>query len=211
MDKKAILSRIPMFENISTGSRAAIAEICLSKFLRKKEILFLEGNKGYSVYILIKGNVQLYKTSADGKEIVIKIIKPGEMFAEVILFEENRYPVSAVALTDSQVFLLPKHQFACLLENTQFLKEFIGSLMHKMRYLADHIRYLTNHDVEERLFMFLEKQFGKQEKIFIKLSKKDVAAAIGTTPETLSRLLLQLRNEKKLTWKGSIITFHQTR
>lgn len=208
MTKEEILSRIPLFENISRENLTAVADICLSKTLSKKEILFLEGDKGYSIYVLLKGNIQLYKTSPDGREIVIKVVKPGEMFAEVILFEENRYPVSAMALTPCQLFTLPKHQFLCLLINDQFRDEFIGSLMRKMRYLAEHIKYLTNHDVEDRFLMFLEKQYGGQQRIVTKLSKKDVAAAIGATPETLSRLLLRLKNEGKLTWEGTTITIH---
>lgn len=206
MNKRDILKRVQLFKNISSDSLSRLADICLPKKVSKKEILFHEGDKGFSFYVLVKGNIQLYKTSEEGKETVIKIIKPGEMFAEVILFEKNHYPVSAVALTDSQLFILPKHQFICLLEEEQFRSEFITSIMNKLRFLTTHIKYLTNYDVEERLFMFLEEQFGKQDKISIKLSKKDVAAAIGSTPETLSRLLLRLKNEGKMIWEGSKIT-----
>ena len=206
MDKEAVLSQISLFENISTENRASLADICIPKNVRKKETLFWEGDKGVSVYILVKGTIQLYKSTPEGKEVVIKIIKPGEMFAEVILFERSSYPVSAVALQDSLVFLISRHQFACLLENEAFRNDFISNLMSKMRYLADQIRYLTHHDVEERLFMFLKEQHGEKTRIRVAISKKDVAAAIGATPETLSRLLQRLKREKKLIWEGSEIS-----
>lgn len=208
MDKEAILSRIPLFENISEESRSAMADICIPKNLKKKETLFWEGDKGYSIFILVKGIIQLYKSTTEGKEVVIKVVKPGELFAEVILFEENRYPVSAVALKESLIYMIPKHQFTCLLENERFRNEFISSLMKKLRYLADQIRYLTSHDVEDRFFMFLKEQYGETHKINIPLSKKDVAAAIDATPETLSRLLQRLKNEGKAEWKGSTIDIH---
>ena len=67
---------------------------------------------------------------------------------------------------------------------------------------ADRILYLTGHDVEERFFFFLQEQFGRRQEYRIPLSKKDIAAAIGTIPETLSRLLLRLRGEKKIRWEG---------
>ena len=206
MDKVNILKQIPLFENISAASRKALADICLTKQVKKKEILFFEGDKGLSVYILVKGNVQLTKSTSEGREAVIKIIKPGEMFAEVILFEQNTYPVNAVALKDSTVFMIPKHQFTCLLANEDFRNDFFRNLMQKLRFLADQIRYLTNHDVEERLFMFLKEQYGKKDDIRVTLSKKDVAAAIGATPETLSRLLARLKQEGKLTWEEHRIT-----
>lgn len=208
MEKEVVLKNIHLFEEISDESRRALADICIPKMLQKKEVLFLEGDKGYSVYILVKGNVQLFKSTSEGKEIVIKIVKPGELFAEVILFEESRYPVSAVALKESLVYLVPKHQFSCLLVDETFRNDFMSGLMKKMRYLTKQIEYLTHHDVEERLFTFLEEHYGRKGNIKVTLSKKDVAAAIGTTPETLSRLLLRLKNEGTLTWEGTNIAWH---
>jgi CRP/FNR family transcriptional regulator len=203
MNKEDILRHIPLFENISQESRAALADICIPKTVKKKEPLFWEGDKGLTIYILVKGHIRLFKTTSEGKEAVIKVVKPGEMFAEVVLFEQSRYPVSAVALRESLVFMISKHQFTCLLENESFRNDFIGNVMKKLRYLTDQIQFLTTHDVEDRLFMFLEEQYGKKERIVSSLSKKDVAAAIGATPETLSRLLQRLKNEGKVDWTGS--------
>jgi CRP-like cAMP-binding protein len=208
MEKEDVIKNIHLFEEISDENRRAVADICIPKMLHKKEMLFLEGDKGYSVYILVKGNIQLFKSTSEGKEIIIKIVEPGELFAEVILFEENRYPVSAVALKESLVYLVPKHQFSCLLVNETFRNDFISNLMKKLRYLANQIEYLTHHDVEDRLFLFLEEHYGRNEDIKVTLSKKDVAAAIGTTPETLSRLLRRLKNEGTLSWEGTHIAWH---
>lgn len=173
--------------------------------IRKKEIIFLEGDKGHSFYICINGNIQLTKTSADGKEIVIKVIKPGEMFAEVILFEKDIYPVTAIAVSNSDLFEISKPEFLSLLDNSSFRDDFIRSLIRKQRYLTEQIKYLTIHDVEDRLFNFLKEQFGDKAEITLSISKKDVAAAVGTTPETLSRLILRLTKENILSWNGKKI------
>jgi len=77
--------------------------------------------------------------------------------------------------------------------------------MKKQRYLANQIKYLSMHDVEERLFGFIKEQYGKKEQVQLQISKRDIAAAIKTTPETLSRLILRLKNENKLEWTGKII------
>jgi CRP/FNR family transcriptional regulator, dissimilatory nitrate respiration regulator len=203
MDKAAILSRIGLFDNISDENRDALAEICLPKQLRKNQTLFVEGARGLAVYILVTGSVQLYKSGPDGRKVVIKTVRSGEMFGEVILFEQNAYPVSSVALRDSLVYLVPKHQFLCLLEADAFRADFLGNLMRKLRYLADQIKYLTSHDVEDRLLAFLAEHHGRRDKIVVNLSKKNVAAAIGATPETLSRVLLRMAGQGLLTWKGS--------
>jgi CRP-like cAMP-binding protein len=206
MDKKTVLRQIHLFETISEESRSALADICIPKNIRKNEILFLEGDRGLSLYILVHGSIELFQTSADGRKIVLKVVKPGELFAEIILFEESRYPAGAMALKPSLVFNLPKHQFSCLLENERFRNEFIANLMGKLRYLANQIRYLSSKEVKERFLMFVEDQYGRRTTISSPLPKKAVAAAIGTTPETLSRILNEWKREGLVSWSGSTLT-----
>ncbi len=200
-----MLGRISLFENISDASRQDLADICLPRHVKRSQVVFTEGQKGYAVYILVTGSVQLCKLAPDARRIVIKIVKPGELFGEVVLFEQNSYPVTAVALRDSLLYAVPKHQFVCLLENECFRSDFLAGLMAKMRYLADQIKYLSAHDVVDRLLLFLQEQYGRRERILCSLSKKQVAAAIGTTPETLSRVLAPLRR-KGLGWRNGVIS-----
>jgi len=201
-DTHKLLKESDFFSGITERSIRSLATICIPKRVNKRELIFLEGEEGNSIYILAEGGVQLYKTAADGREIVINTIRAGEIFAEVVLFEQNEYPVSAVALENSLLFRLSRQQIDCLLVVDSFRRDFIGMLMRKQRYLTDRILYLTGHDVEERFFFFLQQQFGCQREYRITLSKKDIAAAIGTIPETFSRLLLRLKEEETIRWEG---------
>jgi CRP-like cAMP-binding protein len=79
-------------------------------------------------------------------------------------------------------------------------------LLGKQRYLADKIQQLTSQDVGQRLRAFLLEQYGEREQIRAEINKKQLAAAIGATPETLSRLLQELKRRKCLTWKQGTIT-----
>jgi CRP-like cAMP-binding protein len=173
--------------------------------IRRGQMLFVEGARGLVVYVLVAGSVQLYKSGPGGRKVVIKTVKAGEMFAEVVLFEQGVYPVNAVALKDSLVYLVQKPQFLSLLENASFRADFIANLMGKLRYLADQIKYLTSHDVDGRLLAFLAEHYGRREELVVSISKKDVAAAIGATPESLSRALLRMGQEGTLTWKGATV------
>jgi len=201
-DAHKLLKDSDFFSGVSENSIRSLATICIPKRVEKRQLIFLEGEEGHSMYILAEGGVQLYKNAADGREIVIKTIRTGEIFGEVVLFEQGEYPVSAVALEKSLLLRLPRQQIDCLLVADSFRRDFIGMLMRKQRYLADRILYLTGHDVEERFFFFLLEQFGRRQEYRISLSKKDIAAAIGTIPETFSRLLLRLKEEKKIRWEG---------
>jgi CRP-like cAMP-binding protein len=205
MDTYQILDQTRFFEGISQASKEALARLCQPSEKRKKTILFREGDPGEAMFLLARGRVGLHKLTPDGREVVIKVVKSGEVFAEVILFEEKMYPVTAVALTEVLVFRLPRRDLLSMLKQDDFRNDFIAMLLRKQRYLAEKIRQLTSLDVEERLRAFLREQYGERERITAEINKRQLASAIGTTPETLSRLLLQLKRRKLLTWKQGII------
>ena len=154
------------------------------------------------MHMLISGNIQLHKNTEDGREVVIRVVKPGEVFAEVVLFEKDRYPVSARAVTEVDILAFPREGIQKLLADEGFRNDFIAMLMAKQRYLTERIQELTTKDVEHRFFTFLRSQYGEKDLITTPLSKKDIAAAIGTTPESLSRLILRLTEDEIIDWQG---------
>jgi CRP-like cAMP-binding protein len=194
--------RSDFFQSLTPKNKKRLSEICLPGPMVKKDVLFREGDRGNAIYLCVKGSVQLHKTAPSGQEVVIKVVRAGELFAETILFEIDRYPVTAVALERGLVYRIPKSRFIRLLEEPEFRDDFIANLIQKLRYMADQVQFLTAHDAEDRLFHFLDDRFGKSGNITTALTKKDVAAAIGTTPETLSRLLQKLGEAGRLSWKG---------
>jgi len=206
MDIYQALDRARFFDGITRPSKEALSRFCISAQRRKNAVLFREGEAGEVMYLLVRGRICLHKLTADGREIVIKVIKPGEVFAEVILFERKFYPVTAVALTDVLVFKLLRRDLLNLLRQEDFRNDFIAMLLRKQRYLADRIQQLISRDVEQRLRFFLLEQYGERNEINVEINKKQLAAAIGSTPETLSRLLRDLKDRKLLTWKQKVIS-----
>jgi CRP/FNR family transcriptional regulator len=201
-DVRKLLEQANFFRGLSPGSKDAIAAICRPQPLRQKEVLFHEGEPGRSVYLLATGHVRLSRTSPDGKEAVIKIVQPGEIFAEVILFEANRYPVTATAAGASLVLAMPRLQMHELLERREFRTDFLAMLMRKQRYLAERIYLLTASGLEERFFRFLEEHYGRVQTAEVVFRKKEIAAAIGATPEAFSRLILRLKRRRRLRWNA---------
>ncbi len=205
MDIYRILDQARFFEGISRSSKETLSRFCMPIERPKLVTLFREGEPGEAMFLLARGRISLHKLSRDGREIVIKVIKPGEAFAEVILFEKKFYPVTAVSLTDILAFKLLRRDLLDLLRQEDFRNDFIAMLLSKQRYLADKIQQLTSQDVEQRLRAFLLEQYGERDQIHAEINKKQLAAAIGATPETLSRLLQDLRRRKWLTWKERTI------
>jgi CRP/FNR family transcriptional regulator len=196
------INQSQFFKGLSEDNRRELAAIGGVKTVKKRDYLFHEGEMGGSMFLLAGGNIQLHKNTEDGREVVIRVVKPGDVFAEVVLFEKERYPVSARAVTNADVLVFPREGIHRLLAEEGFRNDFITMLMAKQRYLTERIQELSTKDVEHRFFTFLRSQYGEREIIHTPLSKKDIAAAIGTTPESLSRLILRLHDDQVIDWKG---------
>jgi CRP/FNR family transcriptional regulator len=205
MDIEKLIANTSYFKGLSDEYLRELARICRVETVKKRDYLFHEGEQGSSMHLLIGGNIQLHKNTEDGREVVIRLIKPGEVFAEVVLFEKDRYPVSARAVAHADVLVFPREGIHRLLADEHFRSGFIAMLMAKQRYLTERIQELTTKDVEHRFFTFLRAQYGEREVIKTPLSKKDIAAAIGTTPESLSRLILRLSEDQVIDWQGKEI------
>ena len=178
--------------------------------LKTNESLFREGDTGSFFYILLNGEVRLYKNSLDGKEATIKLVTPGESFAEIILFERGTYPVSARALKDSKVFRIDRIILMQFFEDEKFRICFMANLMKKLRYLTQQVQLLTHGDIQDRFFFFLAKQYGKHESYTIDSPKKDIAQSIGTIPETFSRMISKLKkNGTIISWEKNLLVINK--
>lgn len=203
-----LLAKSPLFAGLDREHCDSLASAAERQSLRKGDVLFIEGRPGEGVFLLASGGIQLLKTSEEGKEIVIRTVAQGEIFAEAVLFQVAVYPVTARALHHSAVYLIPRRTFLGMLEGAAFREDFLAAMMRRLRYLTDRILELTTASSQERLFAFLNKRYGVRNRYVLSLSKKDVAAAIGVTPETLSRLILRLAEQGVMTWRGKTLTRH---
>ena len=113
---ESYLREIELFDNLTSETLKTLASICRKKRIVKKGILFTEGDFGKAIYYCMDGHIQLYKCDEQGRETVIKVIQTGELFGEVILFERDYYPVTAMALDQSDLIVIPKSEFYSLLD-----------------------------------------------------------------------------------------------
>jgi CRP-like cAMP-binding protein len=203
MNIENLLKNSELFSGLGDPAAKKLAGMGAIIKAPQNKMIFLEGEKGTSFYLLAEGSVRLFKSAPDGREVTVKLTAPGEIFAEVILFEKDRYPVSATAVSESVLFAINRSAFNTLLEDGSFRNEFIAVLMKKLRYLAGRILNLAAYDVEERFFRFLDEHHGRKSSYTITISKKDLASAIGTIPETLSRLIQRLTHRGLIRWEGN--------
>jgi CRP/FNR family transcriptional regulator len=171
-------------------------------------MLFFEGDEGTSVYRLLSGAVRLFRSTPDGREVTIHMVESGDLFAEIVLFERDTYPVSAAAVEDSLLAVIHRDRIHHLMADKAFRDDFLRDLVGKMRFLSQQLYVLATMDVKQRLIRFLEVRYGRKNSITSELSKKDTAAAISVRPETLSRALASLEDGGLLEWSGSTIVLN---
>jgi CRP-like cAMP-binding protein len=205
MDAYNLLKDLDLFKGLDEQALRELAKDAIQRTLGPKEMLFAEGCEGKYFYILLKGSVRVFKTSYEGKESTIKIIHPGEFFAEAILFGKKYYPASVAAVELSQITAIRNDSFWKMIDNPASRNIFIGALFEKLRFLTEQIHYLSSHDVEERFFRFIINTYGKKYRYTITIPKKDIASAVGTIPETFSRLLLRLTKTGIIAWKENTL------
>ncbi len=207
MTLESTLKSVPLFSELSQTSLSRIATACRQRNLAPTDFLFFQDQPGEQVFVLLQGTLRLQRSGPDGRDVVIKTVMPGELFAEVILFESPTYPVTAVALQECRLLSLRRSDFLSLLDEPSFRNEFIRSLFRKMRFMTGQMQSQLVEDVGQRLVQWLRQHFGPGHTLIVDLPKKEVAQALNITPETLSRTLLRLKNEGTLVWIRNQIVF----
>ncbi len=175
-------------------------------YKKKKEIIFLEAQKGKNLYFLITGNIKLYKTNEEGKEAVIHFVEPGEFFAEIILFLENRYPVSALAIKNSYLLSIDSSKLFKLVEQSpDFAMKLIGVFAQRLNYMANIIKNLSIMDTKEKFLNYLDTIKNRDNTATLNIPKQEIALLLGIKPETFSRVLRQLSDEGAIEIHGKNI------
>ncbi|KXK48566.1 MAG: CRP/FNR family transcriptional regulator [Chlorobi bacterium OLB5] len=215
---KQYLKKVYIFSGLDEEELEKLAGIVKVKTFNKGDIIFFDTEPYLGFYITITGLVKIYKISKDAKEHILHLIPPFNTFAEVPLFENFdemfvdsfRYPANAMALEDeTRVILVPARQFRELLENnSRICIKMVSGFAKRLRHLNHHIEELTLKDVAKRVAGYIldeqKKSAGKDE-ISLNISKNDLAAYLGTIPETLSRTLKKLQDEDMIEVEGKII------
>lgn len=201
------LDAIAFFNGLDARHLDTLAAIASSKNYRKGETIFNEGQEAGGLYAVAAGLVRIYKTSFGGKEQILHVFGPGELFAEVAVFRNASLPANAQALEQSEILYIPRDGFIRCIENAPDMAlEMLALMSLRLRGFVAKIEELSLKEVPARLaahLLLLQASQGGAT-IRLQLPKGQLASLLGTIPETLSRIL------KKLDEAGIVKTDGQT-
>lgn len=176
--------------------------MAVSRDFLRQAVIFWEGKEAQGFYILTRGQIKLVKTSPDGKEFILRLVRPGETFGEAVVFADSPYPATAMALEDCQTLFFPKMPFLKHLAASPALaRNMLATLSRLMFHLTRQLEDLSLKEVSARLARYiLERCQETHGRIAAGLTfelpttKTHLAAYLGTISETLSRTFARLKS-----------------
>jgi CRP-like cAMP-binding protein len=214
--EESIVRKAPLFTALEESAAISLHASMDSVKISKGSILFAEGDEGDHLYVILDGKIKLGTSSGDGRENLLSILGPGEMFGELSLFDPNPRTSTATAVTDAKLLSLGQAKLIpWLAENPKVALNLLASLAQRLRRTNDAVGDLVFSDVPGRVakaLIDLGERFGKQtdEGLLVNhdLTQEELAQLVGASRETVNKALADFagRNWLKLDGRAVLIT-----
>jgi len=212
VDLSGQIKDIVLFQGVSQENiKFLISQSIVRKF-KPGEMVIGEDDSIRAFYVVISGQLKLYRSSVDGKEQTLQLLGPGDPFGLCTAFATNAFPANAMAIVESSVLLIP----GTVMEETArkepaILFNIIQILSQRLKDSMELIESLALKEIPGRLASFLhqllpKKTDNKKASVELTISQRELAKILGATPEALSRALRKMANDGMLSTAGRVIT-----
>lgn len=211
METVRFLQTIPLFTSLSQEDLQRIAALASERYYPKDSIIFFEGEPGEAFFFLKSGRVKISKISPEGAEQILKLLEPGTVFAEVVLFTDESYPATARVMDDAKVGMIRKKDFEQLImghpELAIRLLKLLNARLREAQIKVKEMGLLDTHSRTASLLLRLAETYGVEDAdgvihFELNLNRQDLASMIGTTRETVTRVFSKFRKMGIIDLKG---------
>lgn len=212
MDITGQIKGIVLFQGVSPEKIKFLISQSIFRKFKPGEMIIGEEDPIRSFYVVISGQLKLYRSSVDGKEQTLQLLGPGDPFGLCTAFATNAFPANAMAIVESSVVLIP----GTVMEETArqepaILLNIIQILSQRLKDSMELIEALALKEIPGRLASFLyqllpKESADKKASVELTISQRELAKILGATPEALSRALRKMANEGILSTAGRVIT-----
>ncbi len=204
------LRRQHLFGDLSEEQLEEVVAASRSERLADGQWLYRQGDRADRFYVVREGQVALFRQSSEGRESIITIVGPDEVFGDELVFlAEAMHDLNARAVGDVTLLSLDRVGFRSYLERSAGLGlRLLGTLHRRHGMLLDHIERLTLQDATQRLMAYLLDRVGNgqgPQRLELSLPKSTLAAHLSIQPETLSRILGRLKRCEYLREDGEVL------
>lgn len=206
-DKFWYLKSCELFERLTPSQCERLESRARSRKFDRNSLIYVPTDAGESVLLLTSGRVKIYHLTGEGKQALLAIIDPGEMFGELAMLDAGQRDEFAETMEASTVVLIPSEAIQQLMEDSPQLSLGVTRMMGLRRRRVERrlksLLFRSNRERLIHLLLELVEKYGQSTaegiRIGIKLSHQDLASIIGSTRETVTVVLGELQTE------GSVI------
>lgn len=194
------LKNVNLFATLNEKDIEVISRIIYINTYDKGEVVFQEGDKGDSLYVVLKGQVKVCLYDEDGREYILAAIGKDGFFGELALIDELPRSANVITLENSELLIIKRHEFTRLLmENPTITISILKVLSRRLREADERIRWLAFLSVEGRVLKYLMgvgEKTGVKVKDYVIIEKGptqiEIASSCGCSRETVSRMIKSL-------------------
>jgi len=210
----AVLKAVPLFSSFPEDQLRMLATVVTRKSATRSTIVMAGGDPTDSLYIVLSGRLKVMMSDADGKEVILSILGPGEFFGEMGLIDDSPRSASVVAIEACELLSITKRDFKkCLAENFEMAMAVMRGLVRRLREADRKIGSLALLDVYgrvARLLLDMSENVDGEKVVTKRLPKQDIAKMIGASREMVSRVMKDLQLGGYIETRGSTIVLHDT-
>lgn len=193
-----IIAATPLFRGLSSEMSETLVGRAIPRAYEKGAMLFHQGEPASAFFIILDGWVKLYRTTADGLEVVLHVFKRGEAFAEAAMFLGGRYPASAETVAPSRLLKIDGEAFRLRIrDRPELAMSMLASASYQLKMLVEQIEQIKVRSAPQRIADFLIRIAPTREGaavVELPFEKGLLANRLGMKPESFSRALGHLRS-----------------
>lgn len=209
-----VLRAVPLFSGFPEEQLRALATMVNRKSVPRGAMIMAAGDPTDSLYIILSGRLKVMMSDADGKEVILSILGPGEFFGEMGLIDDSPRSASVVAIEPCELLSIAKRDFSkSLAESFEMSTAVMRGLVARLREADRKIGSLALLDVYgrvARLLLDMAENVDGQKIVTKRLPKQDIAKMIGASREMVSRVMKDLQMGGYIEMRGSNIVLHES-
>lgn len=201
-ERAAQLKRAALFRALGDGELEALARIARTRAFAEGAVIFRKGDEASGLYVVVRGRVKISSGSRDGREIVLNLLGPGEVFGEVALIDGGERTAEATACEPVRVLVFDRAPLIALLEdNPALMLRMLVTLTSRLRWVSDRLEDAMFLSLPARMakrLLFLGEHFGidveRGRRLTVSLPQRELASHMNVARETVNRLLQEWRD-----------------
>lgn len=195
------LKKSELFSSLKEDELQSISKYFEKVTYKNNENIFVEGDPSDKFYLLAEGSVKVLKHTMMGKDIILEIMSPGDIFGGVAVLDKKPFPASAQAMESTTVVWISRQNLLRIMDDYPVLKlEIVKYFSDKLRDAHEMLKNIATERVEKRiaaLLLKLSEKIGVDDdgfrKIDFPLTRQEISEMVGTTVETCIRTMSKLQ------------------